>query len=245
MRALLAILSRELRAYFLSPLAYVVAFLFLLINGFIFAFIVSVLNDPRAPAGQPLEYFFNWLWWLLLLAVVPALTMRLLAEERSTGSVEVLMTSPVSEDQVVWGKYLGSLVFYLFLWAPTLAYPLILEAYDEVDWGPVASGYLGFVVVGALFLAVGLFASSLTKNQLIAAVLGVVMLAFLTLGVFMVQETVDTPWVQDALGYMNVLTHQEDFARGIVDTRALVYPLSGAVFFLFLTARVLENNKWS
>lgn len=245
MKAVWATLVRELRAYFLSPLAYVVLFAFLILNGGVFAFIVSALNDPRtADAGPPLELFFNFLWWLILLVVAPVLTMRLLAEERKTGSIEVLMTAPVSENQVVLGKYLGALAFYVVLWLPTGLYGLILSGYAKVDWGPVAAGYLGFFGIGALYLAVGVFTSSLTKNQLVAAILSVVLLAFLSIGVLLAANLLEAPMVKQVLDYMDVMTHQQDFARGIVDTRRLVYYLSGTVFFLFLSARVLENNKW-
>jgi ABC-2 type transport system permease protein len=245
MRAVLATFSRELRAYFLSPLAYVVLFFFLVVNGFIFVIIVDYLNDPRAPAGQPLDYFFTAFWWLILLAVIPALTMRLLAEERGTGSIEVLMTAPVTENQVVVGKYLGALVFYIFLWSPTVLYGVILASYAEVDWGPVAAGYLGLVLIGALFLSIGLFASSLTRNQLIAAIITFALLLLLVLGVALLGNLVDTPWLSDTLAYLNTLDHQEELSHGIVDTRRLVLYVSGTVFFLFLTARTLENNKWS
>jgi len=245
MKAVLATFNRELRAYFLSPLAYVVLFFFLVVNGFVFAIIVDYLNDPRAPAGQPLDYFFTAFWWLILLAAVPALTMRLLAEERNSGSIEVLMTAPITENQVVLGKYLGCLTFYVFLWLPTVLYGVVLETYTEVDWGPVAAGYLGLFLIGALFLAIGLFASALTRNQLIAAIITFALLLLLILGVALVQNLIDTPWLQNTLAYMNALDHQEEFSRGIVDSRRLVFYLSGTVFFLFLTARVLENNKWS
>lgn len=244
MRAILATFARELRAYFLSPLAYVVLFFFLLVNGFIFTVIVSYLNDPRAVAAKPLDYFFTSFWWMILLVVVPVLTMRLLAEERQSGSIEVLMTAPVSEEQVVIGKYLGSLAFYAFLWLPTVAYAVILGAYTEVDWGPVASGYLGFLLIGALMLAVGIFASSLTPNQLVAAIIAFAILLLLVLGTALLGGLVEDPVAQDILEYVDLMSHQEDFAKGIVDTRHLVYYLSGAVFFLFLTSRTLENNKW-
>lgn len=245
MKPVLAIFGRELRAYFLSPLAYVVLFFFLVVNGFIFFMIIDYLNDPRESAGQPLDYFFTAFWWLILLAVIPVLTMRLLAEERNTGSIEVLMTAPVTEDQVVVGKYLGALTFYLFLWLPTVLYGVILESYSEVDWGPVASGYLGFALIGGLLLAIGLFASSLTRNQLIAAIITFALLLLLTLGVALLENLIDTPWLKETLSYVNVIQHQEDFSRGVVDTRRLIFYGSATVFFLFLTARTLENNKWS
>jgi ABC-2 type transport system permease protein len=136
----MATLRRELQVYFLSPLAYVVLTVFLLVNGFVFWLIVSFLSDPRASLGAPLELFFGqtFFFWLVLLFVTPVLTMRLLSEERRSGAIEVLMTAPVTEAQVILGKYLAALAFYTFLWLPTLVYALIIDRYGDVDWGPVA-----------------------------------------------------------------------------------------------------------
>ena len=169
---------------------------------------------------------------------------RLLAEERKSGSIEVLMTAPVTEGQVVLGKYLGVLVFYLFLWLPTVLYTLILSAYAEVDWGPIAAGYLGVVGIGALLLAAGLFASAVVADQLVAAILAFALMVPLVFGGLLLELLVDAPWLQDVLAYVNVIQHQQDFAQGIVDTRRLVYYLSATVFFLFLASRSLEGNKW-
>jgi len=134
-KAVLATFLRELRAYFFSPLAYVVLFFFLAVNGVIFVLIVSYLNDPLAPAGRPLDVFFggSFLFWMVLLVVAPVLTMRLIAEERRSGSIEVLMTAPVTEGQVVAGKYLAALAFYVFLWLPTVVYAGIIDYYSEID----------------------------------------------------------------------------------------------------------------
>lgn len=245
MKAVWATFTRELRAYFFSPLAYVVLFFFLVVNGFIFSTIVTYLNDPRFAAGRPLDLFFGGsiFFWLVLLFLTPVLTMRLLSEELRTGSIEVLMTAPVTEGQVVTGKYLAALVFYLFLWFPTLAYAGILAYYSEVDWGPIASGYLGIAGIGALFLAVGLFASAMTRSQLLAAIITFALLMFLF--VFgLLEDIVNNDAARQTLGYVNLLNHMDDFNKGIVDTRRLVYYLSGVVFFLFLTSRALEDRKW-
>jgi ABC-2 type transport system permease protein len=246
MSALLATLERELRAYFLSPLGWALLTIVLLVNGGVFWVLVSFLTDPRAPASAtPLEYFFGQtiFFWLVLLFVAPVLTMRLIAEERKTGSIEVLMTAPISEGQVVTGKYLAALVFYFVLWLPSLLYAVILASYSEIDWGPVASGYLGILGIGALFLAVGVFASSIARNQIVAALatFGVLMVFFsfgLLEGLFQGEV------VKAAFGYMNLWQHMEEFSRGIVDTRRLVYYLSVTLFFLFLAARSLEAKKW-
>lgn len=245
MKAVLATVGRELRAYFLSPLAYIVLFGFLAVNGYVFWVIISYLNDPRVPPTRPLDLFFGGtiFFWLLLLFFAPAITMRLLAEERKTGSIEILMTAPVTEGQVVTGKFLAALVFYVFLWLPTLIYVGIIATYAQVDWGPVAAGYLGIFGIGALFLSLGTFASALTRNQIIAAIVTFAMLVVVfSLG--LLQNLFNQPAVKDVFGYLNLWQHMEDFAKGIVDTRRLVYYASVTAFFLFLTSRTLESKKW-
>jgi len=244
MRAVLATYSRELRAYFFSPLAYVVLFFFLVVNGFIFSVIVTSLSDPRSPAGPPLAYFFGgFFFWMLLLLITPVLTMRLISEELRSGSVEVLMTAPITEGQVVAGKYLAVLTFYASLWAPTLAYAGILAYNAKVDWGPVAAGYLGIFCIGALLLAIGTFASAMTKSQLVAAFVTIALVLLLfVLG--LIDNLFTSEIVKQTLGYVNLVGHMEDFAKGIVDTRRLVFYVSASWFFLFLASRALEDKKW-
>ncbi len=245
MRSLMAILKRELRAYFFAPLAYVVAALLLLVNGAVFWLIVSYLNDPRAGIGAPLELFFGQtvFFWLVLLFVAPVVTMRLLSEERRSGTIEVLMTAPVSEAKVVVGKYLAALTFYVFLWLPTVVYAIILSRYSEVDWGPVGSGYLGVVGIGGLLLAAGVLASSLSRSQLVAAVL-----TFAIAGPLFAVGFLEFLFTGDVLrelfGYLSLPRHMEDFSRGIVDSRRLVYYVSVSALFLFLAARALAAKKW-
>jgi len=245
MKGALATLSRELRAYFFSPLAYAILTLFLLVNGFIFWVIVSFLSDPRARIGAPLELFFGQTvyFWLVLLCIVPVLTMRLLAEERKSGTIEVLMTAPVTETQVVLGKYFAALLFYLCLWLPTLVYVAIIARHADVDPGPVAAGYLGVLGVGALFLAVGVFASSVARNQFVAAVLTFALLVLL-FSFGLLANLVTGEVLKRAFAYLDLWQHMDDFAKGLVDTRRVVYYLSGSAFFLFLATRALAANKW-
>lgn len=245
MKGILAIMDREFRAYFFSPLAYLVAAFLLVVNGLVFWLIVSFLNDPRARFGAPLELFFGQTiyFWLVLLFVAPVLTMRLLSEERRSGTIEVLMTAPVTEVQVVVGKYLAALLFYCFLWLPTLTYAGIIAYYSEVDWGPVAAGYLGVFGIGALFLSVGLLASALTRSQLVAAILTFALLIPLfTFG--LLENLFNDDKLRRAFSYLNLWQHMEEFGKGIVDTRHLVYYLSATVLFLFLSAKALEAKKW-
>lgn len=245
MRAVWATFTRELRAYFFSPLAYVVLTCFLLVHGITFSALVGFLTNPRAPMGPPMQYFFGatFLFWLALVFVGPVLAMRLISEERDSGSIEVLMTAPITEGQVVAGKYLAALAFYLVLWLPTLAYVGVLARYSEIDWGPIGASYLGVLGIGALFLAIGIFASALTKKQLLAAILAFAM-TFALILVGLLETLVNGELLKAAFGYMNLLQHMDDFAKGIVDTRALVYYVSATLFFLFLTSRALEARKW-
>ncbi len=246
MTGILATFLRELRAYFFSPVAYVVLTLLLLVNGFVFWLILSFLSDPRAQQiGAPLELFFGQtlFFWLVLLFVGPVLTMRLISEERRSGTIEVLMTAPINEEQVILGKFLAALCFYVFLWLPTLVYALVVAYHGEVDWGPVASGYLGIFGVGSLFLSVGTFASTLSRNQLIAAILTFALL--IPLFAFgLVEQLVTSDALKQAFQYVNLWSHMEDFSKGIVDTRRLAYYLSATVFFLFLASRGLAARKW-
>ena len=245
MNGILATFQRELRAYFLSPLAYVVLCFLLIVNGIIFSLILLALNDPLSPAGRPLDLFFGgtFLFWLVLLFVAPVLTMRLLAEERRSGSIEVLMTAPVTETQVVLGKYFAALVFYVFLWLPTVSYAVIVAMYSEIDWGVVAAGYLGVLLIGALFLAVGLFAYAMTRNQIIAAVMAFAILLVLICVAFL-EYFVNAQGLKDVINYLSLPGHMQDLAKGIVDTRRLVFYLTTTAFFLFLSSRALESGKW-
>ena len=242
MNGVLATYRRELRAYFFSPLAYVVLFFFLVVNGIIFIYLIGQLNDPRSPGGPPLGYFFR-ASWLMLLLMGPVLTMRLVSEELRSGSIEVLMTAPVTEGQVIAGKFLAALTFYACLWLPTASYAGAIAAFESVDWGPIAGGYLGVLLIGALFLAIGIFASAMTRSQLLAAMMTAALLFLLfLLGVF--EELVSNDVAKKALGYVSIWSHIDEFADGIVDTRRLVFYLSGTLFFLFLASRALEDKKW-
>jgi ABC-2 type transport system permease protein len=245
MRKTLALVRRELVAYFSSPLAYVVLTAFLFFNGYVFWLIVAFLNNPNSQAMTPLRLFFGGtiFFWLFLLFLVPVITMRLLAEERRSGTLELLLTAPVSEGQVVMGKFLAAFIFYLFLWLPTVVYVFILEQYASIDLHKVAAGYLGVMLLGVLFAAVGLFTSALTRNQIVAAIFAFAVLVVL-FSVGLVEQLATNATIKAALGYMNLWDQMDDFARGLVDTRHLVYQLSLAGLFLFLSVKALEAKKW-
>ncbi len=238
LKAFAAIVKREFFSYFVSPLAYVVLTAFLLIQGYTFYLIVLALNQPETPRTALMSLFFTSVfYWIFMMLVSSVIAMRLLSEERKTGSIEALLTAPVSEATVVAGKFMAGWCFFLFLWLPTVLYPVLLSRFGTLDWGPIASGYLGIALVGALFISAGTFASALTKNQIVAAIVGFVFI----LGVFIVgvfRDFVTDPAYRDALSYLNLLEHMDDFARGIVDTRRILYVrLDGRLLPLPLDAR--------
>ncbi len=243
MKAFFAIVKREFLSYFFSPLAYVVLTAFLLVNGILFYGLLQALNGPETPRSMFMSLFFtNVFYWIFMMLTAMVISMRLLAEERRSGSLEALLTAPVTEGTVVAGKFMGGWFFLLFLWLPTALYPLLLSRFGSIDFGPVAAGYCGMALIGALFVAAGTFASALTKNQIIAAIIGFVfIISTFFIGVF--QSFVNDPELRDRIAYLNLLDHMDDFSRGIVDTRRLVYAASLVVFFLFLATRTLEANK--
>ncbi len=243
MSAMLATLRRELRAYFFSPLAWALLTLLLVINGTIFALIISFLSDPRSAGGRPLDFFFSSSW-VILMFIVPLLTMRLIAEERTSGSIEVLMSAAVTEVQVVVGKYLAALLFFGFLWLPTLSYAAIVARFSEIDWGTIASGYLGIVAAGAVFLAIGTLASSFVRSQVVAGVITFAVVFFFFLVFGSLQSLVNSPLWREFFAYVDVAGQMDDFARGVVDTRHLAFDLTTVVFLLFLTSRTLASKKW-
>lgn len=243
MRKLAAIVGREWRAYFFSPLAYVILAAFLVMNGMIFYAIVSFLNLPTAPKGQALPYLFtNTYFWLFNLFVVPIIAMRLFAEERKSGTLELLLTAPVSDAEAVVGKFIGALGFFLTLWAPTLVYVWILRSQTTIDLGPVAAGYLAIALLGGYFLSVGTFASTLTKNQIVAAILTFgILIPIFSAG--LLENMVGDAKTRTALGYLNLWDHMDEFSRGVVDSRRLIYYLSATAFFLFLSVISLAAKK--
>lgn len=243
MKKFLAIARREWLSYFFSPLGYIVLAAFWFVNGFIFVNILGFLNQRGSQSVNPLALVFtNTYIWLFMLFFIPAITMRLISEERKSGAIETLLTSPVSEATIVLGKFAAAFAFYAALWLPMIAYAMILSAFSKVDWGIVAAALLAVMLLGAFFLAVGTFASSLSKNQIIAAILAFVMLIVI-FSMGLLQSLANDPAWKDALGYLNLWDHMDEFARGVVDTRRIVYYASAAALFLFLAQSSLEVKK--
>lgn len=245
MRKSFAILKRELRSYFVSPIAYAVTVVWLVWSGLVFSMFADFYagNPSSGGSDSPLSSFFGatLLFFLPLLVFVPILTMRLIAGEKSSGSYEALLTAPISEWAITLGKYSAALVFYAALWVPSVVYVWITSQYGDVDGGSVITSYLGVFVVGTSFVAVGLLMSALAPNQIVAATL-----TFLALGMLFVAGIVQynaQGTSRELLSYMSVLTHMQSFSKGVVDSRALVFHTSIASFCLFCTTRVIEWRR--
>lgn len=235
MRAALAIVDKELRTYFAAPMAYVITAAFVLLTGLLFVQIVGLVRQADL---RPL--FSNIAIVLVLLS--PVLTMRLLAEEARSGAIELLLTAPVRDATIILAKFLAALLMLLAMLAPTLYYALILLLFGRPDWGPILSGYLGVVLLGAACLALGLFTSSLTQNQIIAAVLGVGLLLLL----WLVGGASDLfgGTAGAVLRQLELPSHFFDFPRGVVDTRHVVYFASVTAAGLFLSYLSLQTRRW-
>lgn len=237
MRNTLAITAREIQAYFVSPIAYIFTAAFLIITSIFFAWYIS---DPRGSEAT-MRYMFSPMTTLFLF-ISPMLTMRLLAEEQRSGTIELLLTSPVRDWEVVLGKYLGAIVLVLVILALTLYYPFVMFRYGNPDLGPIVSGYLGLFLLTACLLALGLLASSLTQNQIVAVIIG------LGLGlVFWIAEAI-ADFVGGPLATVfraiSLRPHFPDFASGIIETQAVIFYLTFIAAVLFLTTRSLESRRW-
>ncbi len=246
MNNLVTLVWREIRAYFYSPIAYIVLAGTLLMNGWTFWILVNALNNPELQlTGGVMQLFFGgtFFFWFAMLLITPVLTMRLLSEEKRSGSIELLMTVPVTDWQVVLGKFLASWFFFVLMWVPTVSYVVILKQYAPVDLGPILCGYLGTWLVGGLFLSVGIVSSAMTSNQVISAVVSfVILLLLFSVGVLDLFFTGQT--AKETVAYLDVLSQFGDFSKGILDTRHLVYYGSLIFLNLFLSTRILESRRW-
>ena len=245
MRAIYAIAKKEVLSFFFAPMAYIVVASFLVMNGFIFSIILAALSQPGAFSASPMAVFFGgtMFFWIYMILMAPVVTMKLGAEERKSGTLETLMTAPVSDVEVVAGKYVGALAMYCAIWLPTVLYGLVLSRFSKVDWGPVLTGYTGILLVGMFFLAVGLFTSLASKNQVVAAILGFgILVLLISLSVLSILAT-DPTW-KAILQYVDLWGAVQDFGRGVVDSRHVAYCLSGALLFLALSYQALQARRW-
>jgi ABC-2 type transport system permease protein len=243
MSRFLTMVGREWRAYFLSPLGYVILASFLFMNGLIFAAILNFLSRPGTAKSDFLVLLFsNTFFWIFVLFVVASISMRLFPEERRSGTLEVLLTSPVSETEVVLAKFVGAWAFYVTLWIPSVVYFVILGSRTTLDIAMVAGGYLATFLLGGYFISVGTFASTLTKNQIVAAIVAFAMLIPI-FAAGLLDQMVNAPALKSAVGYLNLWDHMDEFSKGIIDSRRVVYYLSATAFFLFLSIVSISAKK--
>ena len=239
------LMRRELAAYFYSPIAYVTAAVFLALSGYFFYLIIDNFREA-CQQGQP--FHGEVMGYLLpqvaftLMFVSPLITMRLLSEEMRSGTIEVLMTAPVTEFEVVISKFLASLLFYGYLLAITLVYVVVVWKVGNPDYGPIITTYLGLIMLGCMFLSVGLFVSSFTRNQIVAAVVTFVVLLLMWLIAYAGGR--GGSLLKDVLDFLSLDKQYEAFAKGVVDTRHIIYCLTFTAAVLFLTVRSVEARKW-
>lgn len=242
-----ALVRRELGVYFVSPMAYIVLTVYLLLCGVWFSGQVSAAAGIGSGGSGKFPLTFEGTFQfvtLLALLITPLVTMRLIAEERSRGTIELLMTSPVSEFQVVLAKFVGAVLFFSFLLVPTLVYVWIVHRYGSVDWGATMTGYLGLLLFISFLVSIGLFISSLTSSQMVAAVLTIVLMFALFL-VSMMQGMVSRDsWLWIVLAYVNVSARAGSFAMGVIDTRDVVFLGAGTIYFLFASTLTMESRRW-
>src|SRR5687767_1077154 len=252
MRNIAAIAGREINAYFSSPIAYVLIGFFALLFGWFFYVPLAFFQQQSMQAGMNPTQALNINQMLvgptfmnttvIMLFLFPLITMRTYAEEKRSGTIELLLTSPITDVQIILGKFLGAMLLYAAMLAVTMVHMGVLFAYGEPEWKPIATGYLGLLLMGGCFLSLGLFISSLTKNQIVAGI--ATFAVFLMLWVINWIGTFVGPTMQAVLAHLSLTDHFDDFAKGIIDTKHLIYYLSFMAFGLFLTAKSVDSERW-
>lgn len=248
MRIYLALVRRELSGYFSSFSGYAIIAAVLFLLGLSFNDILSKLDTPTE---MPLTegFFISFYFWIVFLLTAPVMTIRTFALEKFSGTFETLMTSPVGDLQVVLAKFTGALAFFAVTWLPLLAYLLIVRRYTDdptaLDWLVVCSTFLGILLLGSVYMALGCFASALTRSQTLAAMVSYAL--GLTLFILSLRALVAAPlagWTVKTYAHIAITQHSEQFARGAVHSPILVYYSSLTIFFLFLTWKVVESRRW-
>jgi len=243
------LLRREVMGFFQSALGYVVLFFLLLLTGFNFLYSLGIMNG-QALEVTLLEVFFNTaIFWIGYILVFPLLTMRSFAEEFKMGTIEPLMTAPVTDLQVVAAKFFGILIFYCIVWIPSFFYFRIFESVTSeqvaVSAGPYIGSYLMLFMMGMFFISVGCLASVLTQNQIVAAVISLfAVLIFFCFGYLLFMTVNITSGLQEMASYVSTVEHMASFSRGLIDTRPMVYYLSGTALMLFLTYTFFQARRW-
>jgi ABC-2 type transport system permease protein len=249
MSMFMTLLRRELGAIFLSINGYVIIASVTLLNSL--SFVVLMTNLGSEPSLMPVTEMFyrTYFFWLVVLLAAPVITMRLFALEKASGTFETLMTTPVSDLQVVAAKFAAAIIFYMVSWLPMVACLFVVRHFTNqpgaLDAGTVGGMYLGIFLVGCLFLSLGCFASAISRSQMAAAMISFVLgVTLFSLGFLAEALPATAQWQSQALSYFGLFEQMHDFARGVVDTRTVVFYVSATFFFLFLTLRVVESQRW-
>ena len=248
MRKTLVMARRELAGYFFSPVAYVIGAAFLAGSAFVFFFGLDLFGIPlfsavlKRGSEATLRPLFEVMAYIMVFAA-PLLTMRLMSDEFRSGTIETLMTAPITDAEVVLGKFLGVMGFYVVLLATTVVLLVLMAGFGRADPGVAVMGYLGMLLLGAAFLSVGLLASTLTSYQIVAAIAGIAILAVFGVLMQLVVTHTGPPWNALAVK-LNAMTYFKDFSRGMFDTRGLVFFISATALFLFLSVKILESRRW-
>jgi ABC-2 type transport system permease protein len=249
MRIFLTLLRRELAAFFLAITGYVIIASVTLLNSL--SFVVLMTNLGSSPSPMPVTEMFyrTYFFWLVVLLAAPVITMRLFALEKASGTFETLMTTPVSDLQVVAAKFAAAVIFYLVTWLPMIGCLFVVRHFTNqpgaLDAGTVGGMYLGIFLTGCLFLSLGCFASAISRTQMGAAMVSFVLGATLfSLGFLAEALPATAQWQSQVLSYFGLFEQMHDFARGVVDTRTVTFYVSATFFFLFLTLRAVESRRW-
>lgn len=253
MNNILAIAQKELKAYFASPIAYVVIGLFALMFGYFYYALLGIFIEQGmrmmglqgGPTQNVNEQMIRPLFLnasVLLLFLLPMITMRTYAEEKRSGTIELLLTAPLTDFQIIIGKFLGAMAVYAAMLAVTVIHLGVLFAFGTPEWIPIVTGYLGLLLMGACFISVGLLISSFTRNQIVAGT--ITFAVFLLLWVINWVGPLTGPRMSPVLDYLSITSHLDDFTRGVVDTKHIVYYVSFIAFGLFLTARSVDTERW-
>ena len=255
MTNILAIAQKELKSYFASPIAYIVIGFWALIYGYFYVAILQFfvrnsmqmnqfgMQGPQAMnVNQQLIRPLLQNVDILVLFLMPMVTMRTYAEEKRSGTIELLLTSPVTDFQIIMGKFLGAMALYACMLAVTLIHIAILFIYGHPEWKPIVTAYIGLLLFGGCFISLGLFISSLTKNQIVAGM--VTFAVFLMLWIITWIGSFSGPTVDKVTQYLSILDHLDDFGKGVLDTTHLIYYLSFISFGLFLTAKSVDSERW-
>ncbi|HTY87049.1 MAG TPA: ABC transporter permease [Candidatus Acidoferrum sp.] len=245
----LTLTRRELAAFFCSITGYVIIAAVTFLIGLSFVVLMTNLGTDPSPMPVTEMFYRTYFFWLIVLLGTPALTMRLFALEKFSGTFETLMTTPVSDLQVVAAKFVSALVFYTVMWLPLVACLFIVRHFTNqpgtLEAGTVGGMLLGVFLVGCLFLALGCFASALTRSQMAAAMISFVIgVSLFALGFLAEALPATAHWQSQVLSYFGLFEQLHDFARGVVDTRAVMFYISLTFLFLFLTLRVVESRRW-